>query len=40
MLEQVEDRVFTGPVKMYQVFKQFDKDGDGYVSYGDFQDQL
>lgn len=25
---------------MYQVFKQFDKDGDGFVSYADFEDQV
>ena len=25
---------------MYSVFKQFDKDGDGFVSYADFEDQL
>lgn len=40
VLQQLEDKVFAGPVKMYQVFKQFDKDGDGYVSYADFEDQL
>lgn len=36
VLQQIEQKVFNGPVKMYQVFKQFDKDGDGYVSYADF----
>ena len=25
---------------MYQVFRKFDKDGDGYVSYKDFEDHL
>ena len=40
VMRQLEDKVFPGPVKMYQVFKQFDKDGDGYVSYADFEDHL
>lgn len=40
ILTQLEDKVFAGPVKIYQVFKQFDKDGDGYVSYADFEDHL
>jgi Ca2+-binding EF-hand superfamily protein len=25
---------------MFSIFRSFDKDGDGYVSYGDFEDQL
>ena len=40
VLRKVEDKVFAGPVKIYQVFKQFDKDGDGYVSYADFEDHV
>lgn len=37
LLNQIEDKVFChGKVKMYQLFKKFDKDCDGYVSYGDF----
>ena len=32
--------MFDGKVKLYQVFKKFDKDGDGYVSYEDFENCL
>ncbi len=34
----MEDKIFDGPVKMYQIFKNFDKDGDGFVSYADFEE--
>ena len=37
LLSEIEDKVFVGKVKQYQVFKLFDKDGDGYVSYDDFE---
>lgn len=40
VLKNLEEKVFQGPVKIFQVFKQFDKDGDGFVSYADFEDQL
>ena len=40
LLSQMEDKVFNGKVKQYQVFRLFDKDGDGYVSYADFKDSL
>lgn len=33
----MEDKVFDGKVKLYQVFKKFDKDQDGFVSYDDFE---
>ncbi len=36
----MEEKVFQGPVKIFNIFKSFDKDGDGFVSYADFQDQL
>ena len=32
----MEDKVFDGKVKLYQVFRKFDKDCDGYISYEDF----
>ena len=35
-MNQMEDKVFNGKVKLYQVFRKFDKDGDGYISYDDF----
>ena len=37
LLNQMEDKVFDGKVKLYHVFKKFDKDCDGYVSYEDFE---
>ena len=37
LLNQMEDKVFDGKVKLYQVFKKFDKDQDGFVSYDDFE---
>lgn len=40
MLQNLEEKVFAGPVKIFQVFKAFDKDGDGFVSYADFEDHL
>lgn len=40
ILTQIEDKVFDGPTKMHQVFRKFDKDGDGYVSYIDFEDTI
>lgn len=40
LINQMEDKVFDGKVKLYQVFKKFDKDGDGYVSYEDFENCL
>ena len=38
VLREVEDKVFGAPTRIYQVFKDFDRDGDGYVSYADFED--
>ena len=40
VLREVEDRIFDGKHKSYQVFRKFDKDGDGFVSYKDFEDHL
>jgi len=36
IIAEMEDKVFDGKVKLYHVFKKFDKDCDGYVSYEDF----
>ena len=36
----MEDKVFTGKVKLFQVFRKFDKDNDGYISYEDFDNCL
>ena len=36
LMNQMEDKVFNGKVKLYQVFRQFDKDKDGYISHEDF----
>ena len=40
VMEKIEEKIFNGPVKMFQVFRQWDRDGDGYVSYADFEDTL
>ena len=40
VLREVEDKIFDGKHKMYQVFRKFDKDGDGFVSYKDFESHL
>jgi len=32
--------VFDGPTRQFAVFKKFDKDNDGFVSYADFEDAL
>jgi len=37
ILNEIEDKVFNGKVKMYQLFRKFDHDHDGYVSYADFE---
>jgi len=39
-MRDVEDRIFDGKHKMYQVYRKFDKDGDGFVSYKDFEEHL
>ena len=36
LLNEMEDKVFNGKGKLYHIFKKFDKDNDGYVSYEDF----
>ena len=40
VMREVEDRIFDGKHKMYYVFRKFDKDGDGFVSYKDFEQHL
>jgi len=40
VMRQIEDRIFDGKHKMYHVFRKFDKDGDGFVSYKDFETHL
>lgn len=36
LINTMEDKVFDGKVKLFQVFRKFDKDYDGYISYEDF----
>lgn len=36
LMNEMEDKVFNGKTKLYHIFKKFDKDNDGYVSYEDF----
>lgn len=38
LFAQVEDKAFQGKTKLYQIFKNFDIDGDGFMSYQDFAD--
>lgn len=40
VMRQMEERIFDGKHKMYHVFRKFDKDGDGFVSYKDFESHL
>lgn len=40
VMVDIEDRIFDGKHKMYHVFRRFDKDGDGFVSYKDFEQHL
>ena len=40
LAQQIENRVFDGPTRQFQVFKKFDKDNDGFVSYADFEEAL
>lgn len=35
-MNQMSEKVFDGKVKLFQVFRKFDKDFDGYISYEDF----
>mmetsp|Transcript_8413 Transcript_8413/g.12807 ORF Transcript_8413/g.12807 Transcript_8413/m.12807 type:complete len:295 (+) Transcript_8413:1398-2282(+) len=37
LMNEMGDKVFNGKVKLYNIFKKFDKDHDGFVSYEDFQ---
>jgi hypothetical protein len=39
-MRQIEDKCFDGKHKMYHCFRKFDKDGDGFVSYKDFEAHL
>lgn len=40
VMREIEDKVFDGKHKMYHVYRKFDKDGDGFVSYKDFEQHL
>ena len=41
LLEKVEDVAFSGgKPKTFEIFRNFDVDGDGYVSYKDFENHL
>lgn len=33
IMNEIEDKVFNGKTKMYQLFKRFDVDNDGYMSH-------
>lgn len=40
LLSEIEDKSFAGKPKLFEVFRKFDVDGDGYVSYKDFEQTL
>ena len=40
LFTMMETKVFEGKPKMYKIFKRFDKDCDGFVSYEDFETAL
>ena len=40
LLRDIEDKAFEGKFRMYEVFKNFDKDNDGFISYKDFESHL
>ena len=40
MMRSLEDHAFEGKHKQFQVFRSFDKDGDGYISYKDFEERV
>ena len=41
LLTEIEDSAFCGgKPRAFQIFKQFDVDGDGFVSYKDFEAHL
>lgn len=40
MMRKLEDSAFEGKTKQFQVFRTFDKDSDGYISYKDFEERV
>jgi hypothetical protein len=40
LFQEVETKVFKGRPKLYQIFKKFDSDNDGFVSREDFRQSL
>lgn len=40
LLSEIEDKSFAGKPKLFEVFRRFDQDGDGFVSYKDFETTL
>jgi Ca2+-binding EF-hand superfamily protein len=40
VLQEIENKIYDGPVRQFAVFKKFDKDNDGFVSYADFEEAL
>lgn len=41
ILTEIEDTSFTGgKPRAFEIFRTFDVDGDGFVSYKDFEDKL
>lgn len=40
LLVQIENKVFDSKPKFFSVFRQMDTDGDGFISYKDFENHL
>jgi hypothetical protein len=40
LLSEIETRTFVSKPKTYSLFKEFDVDGDGFISYKDFERHL
>lgn len=40
LLEDVENALFTGHSRLFDIYRSLDKDGDGYISYKDFETAL
>lgn len=40
LLREIEDKAFESKPKTFEVFRKFDVDGDGFVSYKDFENYV
>jgi Ca2+-binding EF-hand superfamily protein len=40
LLENIENALFNGHRRLFEIYRSLDKDGDGYISYIDFETAL